>query len=75
MAKFGQRIVRGVAYGFPLGFILGMIAYLIATAVNTMNGSQVLNATAFLLFGFSVGAGSSIAIEISKDMEEEGKAS
>ena len=67
--RLGARIVRAFFVGLSVGFAGGFGVYLLALAVNTLQGTSVLNPLAFLLLVLGFTTVASVGIELSKDLE------
>lgn len=71
MPKLGARLIRASFYSILLSALLGVVAYLASLAMNTLTGNNVVNTVGFTLFFSAIGFAAPLAVELSKDLEEE----
>jgi len=67
--KFGQRLVRGTAYGLGLFSVFYVVGNVLVVAANHIAGSVVLDPVGIPLLLGGMGLFSAVATEISKDFE------
>jgi len=69
--KFGQRLVRGIAYGLGLFSVFYVVGNVLTVAANHIAGSGVLDPVGIPLLLGGMELFTAVAIEISKDIESE----
>lgn len=69
--KFGQRLVRGIAYGLGLFSVFYVVGTVLTVAANHIAGNPVLDSIGIPLLLGGMGIFTAVATEISKDFEGE----
>ncbi len=68
--KFASRLIRGLVYGSMLGPIMGILFLGVGMYAQAVNANTLLTPELLGTLGIIAGFGGSVALEISKDMDE-----
>jgi len=69
--KFGQRLVRGIAYGLGLFSVFYVVGNVLVVAANHIANNGVLDPIGIPMLLGGMGLFSAVAVELSKDFESE----
>lgn len=71
MPKLAARLMRALMYSMMAGPMAFLGSFWMVTAINKISGSTVVDPTGVGLGFFAMGFVAPLAIELSKDLEEE----